>query len=71
VVTDTGRGISPEHLSRIFDPFFSTKEMGTGLGLSVVHGIIQNHGGTIAVESQVGVGTTVTIRLPVAPAEAQ
>ena len=71
VVTDTGRGISPEHLSRIFDPFFSTKEMGTGLGLSVVHGIIQNHGGTIAVESQVGVGTTVTIRLPVASAEAQ
>jgi len=64
VITDTGQGISPEHLSNIFDPFFSTKERGTGLGLSVVYGIVEKHGGKIAVESQVGRGTTVTLRFP-------
>jgi len=64
VITDTGQGISPEHLSNIFDPFFSTKEKGTGLGLSVVYGIVEKHGGKIAVESQVGRGTTVTLRFP-------
>jgi len=63
---DTGPGIPPEHLSRILDPFFTTKEKGTGLGLSVVDGLVDRHGGKLHVQSQVGVGTTVTIRLPIA-----
>jgi two-component system NtrC family sensor kinase len=63
-VTDTGPGIAAEHLPHIFDPFFTTKEKGTGLGLSVVYGIIQRHGGTVLVKSEVGKGTTFTIRLP-------
>jgi two-component system NtrC family sensor kinase len=65
---DTGPGIPPEHLSRILDPFFTTKEKGTGLGLSVVYGLIDRHGGTLDVSSEVGAGTTVVIRLPVANA---
>jgi len=67
-IADTGPGIAPEHLSRIFDPFFTTKEKGTGLGLSVVFGIIERHGGTLEVESRVGSGTTVIVRLPVSSA---
>jgi len=63
---DTGVGIPPDRLAKIFDPFFSTKEMGTGLGLSVVYGIVERHGGTIDIRSDVGKGTTVVIRLPVA-----
>ncbi len=64
-VADTGKGIAPEFLPHIFDPFFSTKgEGGTGLGLSVSYGIIRNHHGEIRVESKVGVGTTFTIELP-------
>jgi two-component system NtrC family sensor kinase len=63
--TDTGIGIPPDQLAKIFDPFFSTKEMGTGLGLSVVYGIIERHGGTIDIRSDVGKGTTVSLRLPV------
>jgi signal transduction histidine kinase len=64
-VMDTGKGIAPEFLPHIFDPFFSTKgEGGTGLGLSVSYGIINNHKGEIRVESKVGVGTTFTIELP-------
>jgi two-component system, NtrC family, sensor kinase len=65
-VADTGVGIAPEHLSRIFDPFFTTKKMGTGLGLSVVYGIVEKHGGSMRVDSRVGRGTTMTIRLPLA-----
>jgi two-component system NtrC family sensor kinase len=65
-VADTGTGIAPELLSRIFDPFFTTKEKGTGLGLSVVYGIVEKHGGSMRVESRVGQGTTMTIRLPLA-----
>ncbi len=61
---DTGAGITPEKLARIFDPFFSTKEKGTGLGLSVVYGIVQRHGGDIAVDSAPGHGTTMRLRLP-------
>ncbi len=65
-VKDSGRGISPEFLPHIFDPFFSTKgDAGTGLGLSVSYGIIKNHKGEIRVESKAGVGTTFTIELPV------
>jgi two-component system NtrC family sensor kinase len=64
--TDTGVGIPPDRLAKIFDPFFSTKEMGTGLGLSVVYGIVERHGGTIDIRSEVGRGTTVVIRLPLA-----
>jgi two-component system NtrC family sensor kinase len=64
VISDTGPGIPPERLSKIFDPFFTTKEKGTGLGLSVVYGIVERHGGTIAVDSEVGRGTVFTIRLP-------
>jgi two-component system, NtrC family, sensor kinase len=64
-VTDNGCGIPEAHLSKVFDPFFSTKEnKGTGLGLSVSYGIIQEHGGAIEVQSEVGDGTTFTIRLP-------
>lgn len=64
-VMDTGKGIPPEFLPHVFDPFFSTKgEGGTGLGLSVSYGIIKNHKGDIRVESKTGVGTTFTIELP-------
>jgi two-component system, NtrC family, sensor kinase len=67
-VADTGVGIDAEHLPRIFDPFFTTKarHADTGIGLSVVHKIIEDHGGTIRVESQVGRGTTFSITLPIA-----
>jgi PAS domain S-box-containing protein len=69
---DTGKGIEPACLKRIFEPFFTTKPIGvgTGLGLSVSYGIIQKHGGTINVASDVGKGTTFTIRLPIIQAEA-
>jgi hypothetical protein len=64
-VSDTGSGISREDLPKIFDPFFSTKgQKGNGLGLAVIWGIIDNHNGTINVESELGKGTTFIIRLP-------
>jgi two-component system NtrC family sensor kinase len=63
---DTGVGIPPEHLRKVLDPFFTTKEKGTGLGLSVVYGILERHGGTVDIASEVGRGTTVTFRLPTA-----
>lgn len=70
-VADTGIGIGPEHLGRIFDPFFTLKDVGkgTGLGLSVAFGIIRKHGGTIGVESTPGAGTCFTIRLPLGAPE--
>jgi signal transduction histidine kinase len=63
-VSDTGPGIPPEHKARIFEPLFSTKSFGAGLGLSTVKQIVVQHGGTINVDSEVGIGTSVTIRLP-------
>jgi len=63
--TDTGEGIPPENLSRIFEPFYTTRLKGTGLGLSISHGIVERHGGRIEVESEVGRGSTFTVWLPV------
>jgi two-component system, NtrC family, sensor kinase len=72
-VADTGSGIPAEQLSRIYDPFFTTKAIGkgTGLGLSITYGIVQEHGGTISCDSQVGQGTRFSIRLPLAEARPQ
>ena len=64
-VRDSGPGIPPETLDHLFIPFFTTKPKGTGLGLAVCQRIVNNHGGDIRVESQVGVGTKFTVRLPV------
>jgi len=65
-IRDTGVGICEEHLSKLFEPFFSTKETGTGLGLALTQQIIQEHGGSITVSSAPGRGTTFTVRLPTA-----
>ncbi len=67
VVADNGSGIAEENLTRIFEPFFTTKEVGkgTGMGLSVIHGIVEDHGGEIRVESQIGEGTSFEILLPI------
>lgn len=64
-VKDTGVGIPPENLDHIFDPFFTSKEEGSGLGLSISHQIVQEHGGYVKVESEVGKGTTVLVNVPV------
>lgn len=71
-VGDTGSGIPSDHLSRIYDPFFTTKEIGkgTGLGLSITYGIVQEHGGNIACDSNAGQGTRFTLTLPLASARA-
>jgi signal transduction histidine kinase len=65
-IRDTGEGIRTEDIPHVFDPFFTTKDYGTGLGLSVVHGIIQEHGGQIEVESELQKGTAFHILLPLA-----
>lgn len=67
VVSDTGPGISPEDLTKVFDPFYTTKTGGTGLGLSVSYGIIQDHHGTVDVQSSPGRGTTFVLAFPAAP----
>ena len=64
-VSDTGRGIAGEDLSKIFDPYFTTKSTGTGLGLAIAHNIIEAMGGTIKAHSQAGKGTTFTLNLPI------
>jgi PAS domain S-box-containing protein len=66
-VKDTGIGIPPEHIGRIFDPFFTTNKKGSGLGLSVVHQIVEKHSGCISVKSEVNQGTTFTIAFKSAP----
>ena len=63
-ITDTGKGIAPEDLPKIFEPYYSTKDTGTGLGLAIVKKAIDDHGGHITVESKQGEGTTFTITLP-------
>jgi signal transduction histidine kinase len=70
-ISDTGAGIAPEHINKIYDPFFTTKispregqSRGTGLGLSVTYGIIQEHAGKIRVESLPGKGTTFHLEFP-------
>ena len=66
-IGDSGCGIHKEDMDKLFDPFFTTKDVGhgTGLGLAISYGIIKAHNGVIAVESEVGKGTTFTIKLPV------
>jgi two-component system, NtrC family, sensor kinase len=69
-IRDTGSGIAEENLGKIFDPFFTTKgTKGTGLGLAVSYGIVENHGGQLEVDSRLGEGTTFTVLLPLAPGE--
>jgi signal transduction histidine kinase len=65
-IRDNGPGIPPEVLPRIWDPFFTTKDVGegTGLGLSIVHELVERHGGTIEVDTRLGEGTTFTVKLP-------
>jgi signal transduction histidine kinase len=70
-IGDNGKGIPPDSMARIFDPFYTTKEpgQGTGLGLSIAYKIVSQHGGRIDVRSEVGAGTTFTVRLPIQPQE--
>jgi signal transduction histidine kinase len=67
-ITDNGCGMTLEQCNRLFDPFFTTRERqgGSGLGLSIAHGIIAEHGGTIEVQSRLNQGTTMTVELPLA-----
>lgn len=68
-VSDTGPGIPPEQQQHLFVPFYTTKQKGTGLGLAICQRIVKNHGGSIAVQSKVGEGATLIIRLPALPSE--
>jgi two-component system sensor histidine kinase HydH len=63
-VTDTGRGMSQETKDQIFNPYFTTKNSGTGLGMAIVHKIIEAHNGKVTVSSEEGKGTVITIHLP-------
>ena len=64
LVSDTGKGIPDEHLGKIFEPFFTTKEFGTGLGMAITHGFVEQHGGSIDLKSKVREGTTFIVTLP-------
>jgi len=63
-VRDTGRGMSPETLARVGTPFFTTREQGTGLGVTLARSVAQQHGGSLTFESEPGRGTVATLRLP-------
>lgn len=63
-IRDTGAGIRPDELRQVFEPFYSTKQGGTGLGLAIANRIVERHGGTVEIESRVGVGTTLRLWLP-------
>jgi two-component system NtrC family sensor kinase len=67
--SDNGSGVSADNIDKIFEPFFTTKEKGTGLGLAITRQIIEQHHGRITIESEPGVGTTFTVRLPFVPEE--
>jgi signal transduction histidine kinase len=67
--SDQGRGISPDDISKIFQPYFTTKDVGIGLGLAITERIIKEHGGEIMVESSLDVGTTITVTVPQQPTE--
>lgn len=69
-ITDTGRGVSEEQAKRIFEPFFTTKEKGLGLGMPYAKKIIDQHGGTMSLDSELGEGTTISIELPAVKKEA-
>jgi len=71
MVSDTGEGIEQTNLSKVFDPFFSTKTSGTGLGLAIVHRIIESHRGKIYISSVRGKGTTFKIIVPLSPPGAE
>jgi signal transduction histidine kinase len=70
-IRDTGEGIRKQDIPHVFDPFFTTKDYGTGLGLSVVHGIIQEHGGQIEVESELRKGTSFHVLLPLVRSDSE
>jgi signal transduction histidine kinase len=63
-VADTGKGIPPEDIEKIFEPYYSTKKLGIGMGLTITRRFVEEHGGTISAESEVGVRTLITIRIP-------
>jgi len=69
IFSDQGSGIIPEDIGKIFQPYFTTKDVGIGLGLAITERIIKEHGGGIDVESTVGSGTVITVSLPLQPAE--
>jgi signal transduction histidine kinase len=69
-ISDTGKGIAPEEVNRIYRPFYTTKHQGTGLGLAITRGVVERHGGQIEVESKLGEGSTFTLVIPAKPQEA-
>jgi signal transduction histidine kinase len=66
-ITDSGKGMETEVLERATDPFFTTRPSGTGLGLPIVHRIVEAHGGDLVIDSELGVGTKVVLRIPIEP----